>query len=239
MRKCSVCTLEADKYHEKSDKIFCSLKCLNNDENLENLNVKIQNIIEVAPMELKQIVKITHVINHRLLFVRPGTVTDDIAFTKFINEIIRSAKVSPNYKSLPEIGELVLAHFSDFYQRALVLKHLPNEKVVVAFIDFGNIEVVNFNELKKMSDKLKQIKRFATKIMLKNVDDGFMDEQAIEYLYTLMAFDIELSINKIVGDNGDLMAELKSADSWVSDQVNMRNTKLIHSQYESNKVIQM
>lgn len=152
--ECSLCKLPTDMYCEENKKPYCSFECLSMDK--EPLGKAIDDtmdaeIFQVFPMELKLVIKITCVVNQRMLFARPGDAYTDTAFVKCINDTVKYANNAKNLKLLPEVGELVLAPFDNYYQRAMVLKHISTDDVAVAFIDFGNIEVLEFTKFKKIS----------------------------------------------------------------------------------------
>lgn len=233
--ECSVCKLPTDMHCEVNKKPYCSIECLALDERplaKANDDAIDAEIFQILPMELKRDVKITFVVNQRMLFVRPGGADADAAFVKCINDTVKYAKNAENLKLMPQIGELVLASFDNYYQRAMVLKHIPNEnQVAVAFIDFGNIEVLELTTLKKISPELKQIKRFATKIILKGVDQDYLCDKALQYLYNLMVFDIELTIEGSAIENDIMNVDLRDKD-YISRTLNALNSKEIVSKFE-------
>lgn len=206
----------------------CSLEChaakhkhsSETDQNLASPKISMSRI-EAEP--IKNAVKITYVINHCTLFVRPVDNQQEIAFARLICDTVKCAKDAATYKCLPSIGSLVLAKF-DYYQRALVLKHIDTSKVAVVFIDFGNVEIRDFCQLKVMPDELKKHKRFATKIRLNKIDNDLMNEKALKFLYGIMATDTELSI-KIDSSNLVPMADLKTSDKWVNQMINSLNSE--------------
>lgn len=232
--ECSACKSPTDMHCEVNKRPYCSFECLELDK--KPLAKAIDDamdaeIFKILPMELMRHVKITFVVNQRMLFVRPGDADADVAFVKCINDTVKYAKKAEHLKLMPQIGELVLAPFDNYYQRAMVLKHILKEnQVAVAFIDFGNIEVLEFAALKKISPELKQIKRFATKIILKNVDQDYLCDKALQYLYNLMVFDIELTIESNTIENDIMIVDLRDKD-YISCALNALNSKEIVSKY--------
>lgn len=213
---------------------YCSFECLEVDK--KPLAKAIDDavdaeIFQILSMDLTREVKITFVVNQRMLYVRPGDMDADVAFMKCINDTAKYAKKAENLKLMPQIGELVLAPFDNYYQRAMVLKHMPKKnQVAVAFIDFGNIEILEFMTLKKISPKLKRIKRFATKIILKDVNQDYLCDKALQYLYNLMVFDIELTIESSTIENDIMIVDLRDKD-YISRTLNALNFKEIVSKY--------
>lgn len=196
--------------------------------------------IEAEPISKLHKVKITAVINHRLVFVRPADNQQEASFIRHIYDTVKCAKDAETLKTMPSIGSLVLAKFDD-YHRALVLKRIDDTKVAVAFIDFGNVEICNFHELKVMPIELKKRKRFATKVRLNKIEDDLMNEKALQYLYDLMAHGNELTIKFDVNDNVST-AELKASDKWVNPMVNalnIENIKLARIKDMSTRVCKM
>lgn len=226
--KCANCPRAADKMCKQCNEPQCSLEChaakqkssSETDQNSVSPKISLSRI-EAEP--IKNAVKITSVINHCSLFVRPVEDQQEIAFARLICDTVKCAKDAETYKCLPSIGSLVFAKF-DYYQRALVLKHISASKVAVVFIDFGNVEIRDFDQLKVMPDELKQRKRFATKIRLNKIDNDLMNEKALKFLYGIMATDTELSI-KIDSSSLVAMADLKTSDKWVNQMVNSLNSE--------------
>lgn len=183
---------------------------------------QIQNNSRVSSIEaheIKNTVKITTVLNHRLVFLRPATANDDIAFARLNCDTDRCAKDANTLTCLPQIGSLVLAKF-DFYQRALVLKHLSSTTVAVVFIDYGNVETREFHQLKVMPDKLKTIKRFASKFKLNGIEHDIMNFDALKALYRYMANETELRIEM---NENNRCVKLTASDKWINELVNQKN----------------
>lgn len=237
--RCVNCSLAADKKCKQCELTFCSLDCHEAkckktkeiDEKMSSVTLKSPKIFNLGnPLvsePLGKTVKITYVVNHRMLFVRPADDKQEVAFVKLLNDTVKCAIDAKTYTSLPSVSSLVLAKF-DYYQRALVLKHLNDTEVAVAFIDFGNIEIRKFSELKIMPTDLQNRKRFATKIQLKNINEDLMNVKSLEYLYHVMMYDIELKITKEIVDGKEL-CELKSSEHWINQMVNDMNIDNIHA----------
>lgn len=185
---------------------------------------------KIEKQPIKNTAKITAVLNHRLVFLRPATESDDIAFARLNCDTVRYAKDAKALTCLPQVGLLVLAKF-DFYQRALVLKHLSSTTVAVIFIDYGNVETRDFHELKIMPDKLKKIKRFASKFELNKIDHDIMNFAALKVLYRYMANETELRIE--INETNHCV-NLKASDKWINELVNQRNALNIKRQAVSS-----
>lgn len=222
---CANCTRPADKNCKNCEKLQCSLQChATACKSPDKKHDPVQSGGKVQ--QIKNMVKITAVINHRLVFLRPGTDSDDIEFARINCDTVRCATDADTLTFLPQIGSLVLAKF-DFYQRALVLKHVSNTTVAVVFIDYGNVETREFHELKALPEKLKTIKRFASKFALNNIEHDIINFAAVKVLYRYMAKETELRFELNV-DNHSI--NLKASDKWVNELVNQMNIQNIKRQ---------
>lgn len=223
VNRCGNCSRPADKFCKTCEKSQCSLECHAAECKKAKTNgEQVQNKFPISGIEahkIKDAVKITTVLNHRLVFVRPATDSDDIAFARLNCDTVRSAMDANTLTCLPQVGSLVLAKF-DYYQRAMVLKHLSSISVAVVFIDYGNVETRDFHELKIMPDKLKSVKRFASKFELSGIDHDIMDFAALKVLYRYMAHETELRIEM---NESNRCVKLKTSDKWVNELVNQRN----------------
>lgn len=194
---------------------------MNSSRNDENPSASTR-VVKINGRKIDKIVKITAVINHRMVFIRPATKGDDIEFVRLFLDTDRYAKDAANLTNMPTIGQWVLAKF-DYYQRALVLKKVNETHVAVAFIDFGNVEIRDFHALKFMPEKLKDFNRFATRIELNGIDHDIMSDEALKVLYHYMAQDVELTFERDASNEGK--GHLKASDKWINQLVNKMNTK--------------
>lgn len=206
------------------DKSFCSLEC----HSLEHNKVAVENredgnVIKIETKPIERVVKITSVINHRLVFVRPADSRDETEFVRLSCDIMKYAKQTDTLQSMPPVGTYVLANFG-YYQRALVLKHVNKTKVAVAFIDFGNVETVDFHHLKMMPEQLKDVKRFATKVALSKINDPLMNDKTLKVLYDYLIRDAELEI-KIAPktDCTEVTTATLRADQWINELIDAAN----------------
>lgn len=230
IKYCANCSRPADKNCKNCEKPQCSLEC--HAAACKNAKAKGEQIettaltSKIEAQNIKNTVKITTVLNHRLVFLRPATKSDDIAFARLNCDTVRCAKDADTLTFLPQIGSLVLAKF-DFYQRALVLKHVSDTAVALVFIDYGNVEIRDFHELKAMPDKLKTIKRFASKFELNNIDNDIINLEALKILYLNMANETEL---RIESNESNHCVNLKASDKWINELVNKKNVQNIKRQ---------
>lgn len=216
--KCKDCT-----------KTVCSLECHSSQQNgapIENhKNVSDRRILPMTTArEIEKYVKITAVINHRSVFVRPAGVRNDIDFARLLCDTAKYEKTAEMLTVEPAIGSFVLAKFG-FYQRALVLKQINKTTMfVVAFIDFGNVETIDYRDMKVMPEKLKAINRFATKVSLIKIEHDLMNTDALQTLYEYLITDAELEIEIV--SKGDLHHATKAklrADKWINEMVHLHN----------------
>lgn len=190
-------------------------------ENAENVGADLPRPIQARKIE--KYVKLTAVINHRLVFVRPAGGNNEVDFARLMCDVVKSARNAETLTAMPKVGSFVLAKFG-FYQRALVLKIVSVTQAVVSFIDFGNVEVLDFHEMKAMPSILKTIERFATKIRLSKIEHDLMNTNALKVLYDYLIRDTEMMIEIALekDSNGETMASLR-ADKWINEQVHSSN----------------
>lgn len=148
---------------------------------------------ELPVKKIKDSAKLTCIVNPKHLFVRPADKESEIEFLLLMTEAI---KYSSTAKVLEEFvcGSLILAPFDELYYRAILMKIEDKENAIVAFVDYGNVCRVKLNELKTISEKLKQFPRFASKIILKNVSNHLFNAKVSTNLMKLMAKDEKLKI---------------------------------------------
>jgi Tudor domain/MYND finger len=109
-----------------------------------------------------------------VLYVRGIDPTNDLCFRQLLQEVCSYAATAPFLTVKPTRGDYVLAPFEGTYYRANVL--LPNagcteETVKVAYIDFGNMAVVEWSQCKTIdSQNLIGRTRYNFRVYLLNVD---------------------------------------------------------------------
>lgn len=208
------------------DKSTCSLEChaTRKNEIAVGKDDKANDELALVARQIGKHVKLTAVINHRLVFVRPAGAQDEVEFARLQCDTAKYAKNAETMRVSPAVGAFVLAQFGGYYQRGLVLKQVADTKVAVAFIDFGNVDTIDIHELKAMPDQLKQIKRFATKIALSGIDDDLMNDKALTILYDYLIHDVELQI-EIAPKNvpTEVITAKLRADQWLNELINSLN----------------
>lgn len=124
---------------------------------------------------------ITHVIDHRSMYVRENSnEVEEYLLTLFV-DLDRYGESAEPSSELPAHGEIMLATIDNEYYRVVILKvKSKNNKIDVFFMDFGNTGRLWLCQLSRLSDELKLRKPMINKITLKDVNataDGVNDYQ--------------------------------------------------------------
>lgn len=138
-------------------------------------------------------VLLTSFLDFKTVYVRPSNPIDDMEFIKLMNDVVKAAKTSAQLRA-PKCGMLVLAQFEMVYHRALILKLLDENKAIVAFIDFGNVDTARIAEMKVMPTELKKMPRMVTRYTLKNVPDAMCNDDALNILFELLNKSAEVTV---------------------------------------------
>lgn len=150
--------------------------------------------LQAEPIKNKSCVLITCAVDHRTLFIRPTNPDENNEYIKILNDVIADAKKSEYLRKYPSLGSLVSAPFQKVYYRAMILKMINENEMVVGFIDFGNVEVCQFSEIKQLSVNLQRRKRFAKKVILRNVPEKCLNRDALLIINELIVNDMKLTI---------------------------------------------
>ncbi|XP_046749603.1 uncharacterized protein LOC124413211 isoform X2 [Diprion similis] len=122
--------------------------------------------------------------NHNMIFVRSLVPSEMETFNRLTQEVAKWSTKVQKLTELPVIGEMVLAKYiedGNFY-RAIV-RQIKEQKIIVSYVDFGNIETTSLENLRPISDSLKQYESCVARIVLKNVPkDVPMTKELSEYL---------------------------------------------------------
>lgn len=152
----------------------------------------------VEPCEIPQndkLVTISSVISHNIVFLRSIEKKDNERYKKYLNDVVENAKIAQPLDEMPKKGDIVLAEFEGAYYRALVTRILCDE-VVVAFLEFGNLETKSISELKELRDDLKYVQRFTFKATLRDVNEGLKTGKCVNYLRLLVKSSIHLKFTR-------------------------------------------
>lgn len=167
---------------------------------------------------------ITAVIDERTVFVRPTS--HDSEYLKAIEDISECSRKAVNLSILPKKGDIVLSKFEGVYYRALVLNTVNKFSVRVGYLEYGNIEIKNLVDLKKLVPELQGIPRFVKKLFLKDISLDVKSEKVIDYLSKQMNNLIKLEMICEKGDTNEveLIDELtkESLNKIIIDLVTIR-----------------
>lgn len=126
-------------------------------------------------------VRLVFASNHYSGYVRSAA--SDAEFFDLLQRVAVSAQNAAKLTELPKRNEMVSAPFLGDYYRAIIVKaesiDLP---IRVAFLDFGNIDAVKFDDLRALEDDLKNAKRFTFRIFFDGVDRETSNDEGLELL---------------------------------------------------------
>lgn len=114
-------------------------------------------------------IRLVYANNHYSAYVRSAA--SDGEYTDLLQRVIEAATTAAKLTDLPKRNDMVSAPFLGDYYRAIIVKADAIEQPIrVAFLDFGNIESVKFDDLRELSDDLKNAKRFTCRIFFDGID---------------------------------------------------------------------
>lgn len=114
-------------------------------------------------------VKLVYANNHYSAYVRSAAL--DVEYADLLQRVVESAATARKLTELPKRNDMVSAPFLGDYYRAIVVKaESTDQPIRVAFLDFGNIDAVMFDDLRELPDDLKNAKRFTFRIFFDGVD---------------------------------------------------------------------
>lgn len=157
---------------------------------------------------------ITAVIDERTVFVRP--VSHETEYMKATEDITEYSRKADNLTVLPQKGDVILSKFQGIYYRALVINTINKFNVRLAYLDYGNIETKNLNDLKKLKPELQEIPRFIKKLILKDISVDVKSEKVLDYLAKNMN---NLNKLQIIFDKNDL-PEVELIDVLTKESLN-------------------
>ncbi|XP_043270341.1 uncharacterized protein [Venturia canescens] len=125
--------------------------------------------------------------NERSLYVRSLDVQSLEHCQRITQNIAKWAQKAPKLEQPPIIGQCVIAKFVDGnYYRAIVTK-VHDGKIEVSYVDFGNNETTTIEQLRVISDELKQPKSCAWQVLLKDITEGVPPTKEVhQYLDVLV-----------------------------------------------------
>uniref|UniRef100_A0A146LCC1 Tudor domain-containing protein 1 n=1 Tax=Lygus hesperus TaxID=30085 RepID=A0A146LCC1_LYGHE len=152
-------------------------------------------------LENKTEAMITAFHSPQAVYLRPLTPACIEAFSCIIQDVCAFCITAEPLQSPPLLGELVAARWNidnNFY-RALVSKK-EKDSFKVIFLDFGNLETVVLDDLRKLPANFKKIPATVVKVGLKDVPGPIFNLNATQIMNDVVANETKV----IVGHEGDL-----------------------------------
>lgn len=167
--------------------------------------------LEVTQIEPGSIVAFSHVAfdaikQKQLIYARPctGHLADEyLENIRRIDAFANSKKLDRCHLSDLQQYDIVAAPYQDNYYRATILTSEiadPNN-IPVAFIDFGNKELVSLDSLRPLCAELKQLRRHVKLVTLEGIPTDMMTQKMFKYLRKLEDGQIQLRVESV--NNGE------------------------------------
>lgn len=168
-------------------------------------------IVRADYPESGSIVAITAVIRPNKVFIRSMASEDNVAYVKDINRINNEAKNAKPLEKMPKRSDLAIADFQgEGYYRVCVLNPESEDRITVAYVDFGNVDTKKLSELKEIPEELISLKRHVLTLILKDVEDFEPSGKVSEYMNSFVdavGKDLKLVYSER-NEKGPLVAEL-------------------------------
>lgn len=114
-------------------------------------------------------VRLVYAGNHYSAYIRSSA--SDVEYSNILGRVAEAAVNASKLTELPKRNDMVSAPFLGDYYRAVIVKAESMEQPIrVAFLDFGNVDTVTFDDLRELDDDLKNAKRFTFRIFFDGVD---------------------------------------------------------------------
>lgn len=130
-------------------------------------------------------VTIVHVEKHNTVFVVP---TEDYEkWAKLIKDVNEYASTAEDLKRTPEIGFIILAKpkICDSFSRGLITKVRSQDKIAkVEFLEYGFTDIVNFSEMKCLSENFVNECRLVNRLHLSGLADELENAPEIKQFLT-------------------------------------------------------
>ncbi|XP_029347622.1 uncharacterized protein LOC100166817 isoform X3 [Acyrthosiphon pisum] len=138
---------------------------LKNEEQKQSPVVIVDNKITQKTLKNREIVYLRYFHDSSSVFVSRGSNEDLKLFTDVTE---RTAMDESKKKKLDiEVGDIVKAIFENTMYRAKILKKVDKNHFYISFIDFGNEETVNTDDIFELPEELKKIPDLCIKIGIK------------------------------------------------------------------------
>lgn len=188
------------------------------------INQIIQNetVIPIAIISNKSRVVITHVHNHKVVFVRSLAEEDSATYLNILQNVSDFAKTAKTFKKVPQSGQILLVKFHKQFYRAIFL-HVFNESFVVALMDYGQIiQINNKNGIFILSKELQRCTVYVNRIFLADVINKKYSIEQTKYLEEIFSYQTEL----IIDYEGNFITEVTKCNLILSDTNNSINKML-------------
>lgn len=197
------------------------------ESNLLKQNAKSTSIQRDEILADNTLVAITAIVDHKTIFLRSFETKDNVKYLKYLNDVLESSKTAMPLNQIPKTGDIVLAEFQGAYYRAVVAQ-VEEDYVVVAFVEFGNLEKMPLSNLKELRADLKYMKQFIFKAHLPDLNADLKSDQCLVYLHDLLADYTPLKFigkEKTISSKG-ILCELRvsSTNESVNGMVNKLNS---------------
>ncbi|XP_037812923.1 LOW QUALITY PROTEIN: protein vreteno [Lucilia sericata] len=132
------------------------------------------------------IVTITAISKTNVVFIRSKTYDDNLSYFNTIDSLQAIGKLLQPLKSPPNCGRMVIAKFENQFNRALVLQATNDERILIIFVDYGNLEQMKLEDLYEAPDEFVSKPRHAIPVLLKDVPDLHMTQEIRKFMYTYL-----------------------------------------------------
>uniref|UniRef100_A0A1A9Z0L3 Tudor domain-containing protein 1 n=1 Tax=Glossina pallidipes TaxID=7398 RepID=A0A1A9Z0L3_GLOPL len=191
------------------------------DDNNQNGTILKENVEEQEKYDVSEITKnipqsgnvvtITTIAKTNVVFIR-SKATDDIEnFFKTVNHLQKLGTTLKTVIKRPRCGQILINKFYDEFCRVMILNHIGDEDVVVVYVDYGNVDILNFKHLYEAPDEYIRIPFHAIPVILKEVPDCYMTEEIRNFMYSYLN-DINVCLKykpeDFISDKGVYMVEI-------------------------------
>lgn len=148
-------------------------------------------------------VKLVYAGSHYSAYIRPAD--SDAEYFELLQRVSDAAPTAKKLSELPKRNDVINAPFLGDYYRALVLKaESIDQPIRVAFLDFGNVDNVKFDDARELDEELKNAKRFTLRILLDGLDRDVPNPKGFELLKIIETDESESFIVHDVSNNATL-----------------------------------
>lgn len=132
------------------------------------------------------LITITHICDHRSLFVRPSSVKCDAFYANISVDLnVQGCNTKPLVE-LPKCGSIVLAHIGNEFHRVVILKaKSKNCPIKVFYLDWGNICEVSLSQLYHIRFRLRHTKTVLRKVNLYGVSADNPNDYQYQFLSSI------------------------------------------------------